>query len=97
MTAGHGGQLGVVSAFSAADVAPRRLPSDLGWHLLARHGGVLFGAWQVRKNDSSNFSFAVACTVLLGGLDAPTFKLICESPCKEARALDARLKQAGLL
>ncbi len=97
VTVGDGGQLGIVSAFSTADLAPRRLPADLGWHLLVRNAEAHFGAWQLRENDSGNASFACAYTVLVGGLDAPTFKFICESLCKEVHALDAKLQQAGLL
>ena len=86
-----------MSAFSSADLAPRKLPADLGWHLLARNTEAAFGSWQMRQTDGGNASFAVAYTVLLGGLDAPTFKFLCESLCKEAHALDAKFRQAGLL
>jgi hypothetical protein len=41
--------------------------------------------------------FALVYCALTGGMEAPTFKYICEMQVKEANAFDTKMKAAGLL
>jgi hypothetical protein len=97
ITVGSSGHLAMFSVFSAAEIPPRNLSTEMMGHLLLRNKQATFPAWQIDQNDNGNATFAVTYCALVEGLEAGTLKLICEAMCKEVHEFDAKLRQAGLM
>jgi hypothetical protein len=91
------GQLAVLTVISAAEMPAGNVPVEVMAHLLARNKESLLAAWQLMENGNGNVTFAVTYCALVQALDGATFKVICETMCKEVHAFDAKLRQAGLL
>jgi hypothetical protein len=96
VTASDAGSIAVLTVFSEAQLAPRRVPLEILGYLLKRNGEMTFPAWQLFANDG-NVAFALTYGALVQGLNASTFAFLCETMCNEAFDLDSKLRQAGVL
>jgi hypothetical protein len=96
VSVGAAGDVGLMSVFSIAEFDPSELPAHLGYYLLLRNKDSPFGTWKLTDSDGK-VGFSASYTLLVGGLDATTFKTICESLCMEARELDTGLRSKGLI
>jgi hypothetical protein len=92
-----GESIASILTFSAATLLPSQVPQEVLGYLLIRNNELTTGAWRVSASDDGNASFALAYCALIGGLNADTFKYICETQVKEAHAFDTNMKSAGLL
>ncbi len=86
-----------ISTYSVSAIPTNRVPTEVLGYLLLRNNELTAGAWRVSASDNGNASFALAYYALIGGLNAPMLKYICETQVKEAHAFDARMRGAGLL
>jgi hypothetical protein len=82
---------------SAAAMPSRKVPYEVLGYLLSRNSQLPAGAWQVAAIDGGKVSFYMTCDVLLKGLDADEFQLICASMAREVHDFDAKMKEAGIL
>ena len=92
-----GESIASICTFSAANLSSNRVPEEVLGYLLIRNKELTTAAWQVSASDDGSALFALAYCALIGGMDAPTFKYICEMQAKEANAFDTKMKAAGLL
>jgi len=92
-----GESIASILTFSAAALPSSQVPREVLGYLLIRNNELTTAAWRVSASDDGIASFALAYCVLIGGLNAATFKYICETQVKEAHAFDAKMKGAGLL
>jgi hypothetical protein len=96
VTAGGKGHIAILSVFSAATYRPADLPPHLGDFLLLRNKEAMFAAWALTDLEGQ-VGFVASYTALVDGLDAGTFKLVCETLVKEVSAVDGGLRATGLL
>ncbi len=90
------GPVVILAAYSYAIVAASAVPKNLPPSLLMRNAELALGAWEAFVDDDKVF-FRVAYCALGNGLDARTFKFICEKLSAEAGAIDQKMQAAGLL
>ncbi len=94
----EGAKVMLISTFSGAVVPAARLPVEVMGYLLTRNTQLAAAAWQASVMDNGgSVKFALAYCALIAGLDATTFKVICEAMVKEAHEFDVKMKAAGLL
>lgn len=86
-----------ISTFSAATLSSSQVPQEVLGYLLLRNNELTTAAWRVSASDDGNAVFALAYCALIGGMNAATFKYICETQVKEANAFDTKMQAAGLL
>lgn len=96
ITVGDAGSIAVMSVFSAAEIPAHQVSSEVLGYLLSRNTAMVCPAWQISANDGK-IGFSVAYGTHVRGLDAPLFKVLCETMCKEVHEFDSKLRQAGIL
>lgn len=71
------------------------IPPDFLAYLLTRNliADIGFGMWGMQPGDRDMISFHLSYIALAGGLDAATFRDICQSLCEEALDFDRKVSQ----
>ena len=87
----------MIAAYSASSLSARQVPSEVLGYLLNRNAEMVTGAWQASLTGNGTVAFGVTYCALMGGLDAATFKLICEQIAGEAYLFDSKMRVARLL
>jgi hypothetical protein len=93
---GDTGKLTAISVLSGITLFGQEVKPETLGHLLERNGELLVGAWQALDLDDGKVTFALKYCALATGLDATTFKCICEYMVKEAHDFDAKMKAMGI-
>ncbi|HZU34735.1 MAG TPA: hypothetical protein VFA18_02430 [Gemmataceae bacterium] len=91
------GPLVVLSAVSHAIHPARLVPEQVAGNLLIRNWNLDIGAWEATVDRDGDAIFRVTYSALGAGLDAHSFKYICERLANEALAFDRSMQAAGLL
>ena len=83
--------------YSAAAVPSRRIPAEIMGFLLHRNSEMSISAWQSFVQGNGDVGFALACCLLVQGMDAGLLKYACESMVQEVASFDTKLQAARLL
>ncbi len=93
ITVTDSGRIGVFVTFSSADLHVRQLSGKLMAYLLCQNREIL-GAWHMKIKDEGTVTLGVSNTLILPGMTASEFKVVCTQLVTEANDLDTKLNNS---